>query len=109
VVLAAWLACVMSTRICLQESPAATEAEVEGVLQELLELRGVLVEGGLSGEMRARGAEAVARASALLVTVLEQSDAVRGRAEAAESRIAAPAPRAASSAGGRSVTFASPT
>ena len=68
---------------------AAGGDATDAVLADLNELHGVLVEGGLSGEMRARGAGAVARAAAMLAELRANAEAAARRAEAAEARIAA--------------------
>jgi hypothetical protein len=65
------------------------QADGEQVAAKLSDLHSVLVDGGLSGEMRSRGADAVAQASALVALLLERNAELRRRAHLAEARVAA--------------------
>lgn len=61
--------------------------EVEEAAARLAELHAVLVEGGLSGDMRARGADAIAHAQSLFVALSHHNAELQERAEAAEARL----------------------
>lgn len=63
--------------------------EVEEAASRLAELHAVLVEGGLSGDMRARGADAITHAQSLFVALSCHNAELQERAEVAEGRLRA--------------------
>jgi hypothetical protein len=69
-------------------APSALE-EHEPLLAALAELQAVLVEGGLSAEMRARGADAAAGARAAIAATIAEGAFWRARAEEADARLSA--------------------
>ena len=72
-------------------TPRPTAIDADELATELAALHSVLKDGGLSGEMRARGADAVAAAQTLIAQLAEHNAALRQRAAAAEGRVTAAA------------------
>jgi hypothetical protein len=84
--------CLVTKHLLLQayaEREVCLSAEVEDVKASLQELHGVLVEGGLSGDMRKRGAEAVKSALALLCALSSDITDLRDRVRSSEARLTA--------------------
>jgi hypothetical protein len=66
--------------------PAPPSATLGTLDAQLADLQCVLQEGGLSGEVRERGAEAVARARSALCTLAAEAAVLRAKLEEQEER-----------------------
>lgn len=78
-----------SGRLCMQATQQAlppTDPELMSLDETLADLLSVLQEGGLSGEVRARGAEAVRHARAAIASLSAESSGLRARLEEEQER-----------------------
>lgn len=79
-----------ATPSCCVQSQAhplpPTDPEIAALDETLADLLAVLQEGGLSGEVRARGAEAVRQARSVISALSADSSALRARLEEEEDR-----------------------
>lgn len=77
-----------------------TDPELTALDETLADLLAVLQEGGLSGEVRARGAEAVRHARSAIASLSAESSGLRARLEEEEERRAAAVAALMGSSGG---------